>query len=101
MTTSDSPTQGDTRADLAGGPLIIDGPGSAALDGDVTAIIARLANELWSSFPGGGAAPRAASDRVAPTTGQRNEATKTFPDHPPPGGGFSLGAVAGTSLPLP
>jgi len=104
MTTSDWPKQGDARADLAGGPLIIDGPGSAPLDGDVTAIIARLANELWSSFPGGGDAARAASDPVAATTGQGNEAAKDAtksPDRPPPGGGFTLGAVPGTSLPLP
>ena len=104
MTTSDWPKQGDARADLAGGPLIIDGPGSAPLDGDVTAIIARLANELWSSFPGGGDAARAASDPVAATTGQGNEAAKDAtksPDRPPPGGGFTPGAVPGTSLPLP
>ena len=87
MTTSDPPPP-------AGGGLPI-GP-----NGDLTAIISRLANELWSAFPGAADVVRAADDPAAGASGAGNQLVKHLPANAPPGGGASAGAPTGTVLPV-
>ncbi|HEY8925517.1 MAG TPA: aminotransferase class V-fold PLP-dependent enzyme, partial [Polyangia bacterium] len=88
MTTGDPPPPG-------GGGL------PAGPNGDLTAIISRLAHELWSAFPGSADLVRAADDPASGASGAGNQLVKHLPANPPPGGGASVGAPTGTALPVP
>jgi cysteine desulfurase/selenocysteine lyase len=68
----------------------------AGPNGDLTAIISRLANELWSAFPGSADVARAADDPAAGASGAGNQVVKHVPTNAPPGGGLSVGTLLST-----
>ena len=84
MTTSDPPKP--------------DGGAPVGVNSDLTAAIARLANELWSAAsPGTADLVRAADDPAAGASGAGNQLVDHVPANAPLGGGAS----AGTLLPVP